>query len=415
MKKLQTSRLQRLDEEADLLERNAARLDEKAELLERNAAPLDESSGGSPSEAKSSEVVQLSAFRLRGLRKEIEAYDPLLDMIIVRRESGRELRAYASDREGRRAREEAGGATARKASSVEAARARREGRQRSRLDLLPLWAVSTAYAHRAAADAQAARVQCVGEQRARRVRAAERTRTRADERRQDALAARDADRQRDVQTLSQLAAHQSVCLSDGRAARDRSARHAAERRSDVHATAQFSAQNASVSSAVLRHDRGVAAGEAGQRRGEAVLARAASEADSRRLMRSYLEQRSLLRRSDTAAARTAVDARLLTDANDRLAAARGRVAQCRARLRSVETASRQLPLIDVSAAVAADVGPDCAMTTGVQGSRTPLRDKCDGATSPAKTTGDVKPLTADTKPLVVATRLDVTMTGAATC
>ena len=60
------------------------------------------------------------------------------------------------------------------------------------------------------------------------------------------------------------------------------------------------------------------------------------EVDQQDMVRSYLEHRRLMRQTETAMARAALDTKMLSEANDRLQDARSRVAHQRARQASVQ-------------------------------------------------------------------------------
>jgi hypothetical protein len=98
----------------------------------------------------------------------------------------------------------------------------------------------------------------------------------------------------------------------------------------------FNTQNTSVSNALLRHDRQARNEDKHQEKSEQVRSLRYLEKDQHDVVNKYMEHRQLMRQTETAMQRAALDTKMLQEANDRIMEARGRVEQLKQRSATVE-------------------------------------------------------------------------------
>ena len=103
---------------------------------------------------------------------------------------------------------------------------------------------------------------------------------------------------------------------------------------------EFAIQNTSISNALLRHDRHALLEDKEQERVDAYKVLRESEKEQQDIVRRYLEHRQLMRQTEGAMQRAALDTKMLQEANDRLMEAKSRVAQQKARSATVEAFSK---------------------------------------------------------------------------
>ena len=98
----------------------------------------------------------------------------------------------------------------------------------------------------------------------------------------------------------------------------------------------FNTQNTSVSNALLRHDRQARSEDQIHERRELVEGLKSHEHEQQEVVNKYLEHRQLMRQTENAMERAALDTKMLQEANDRLMEAKVRVAQKKQRNATVE-------------------------------------------------------------------------------
>ena len=199
-----------------------------------------------------------------------------------------------------------------------------------------LWAVNQAYQDRAKAEKVAAKMETVLSTKEDREAAKERIKLYHDEKRQRAIKDRDSDRKRTTEVMERRELERLSTVDVVQQTRQQSRKVTKQRRDERDFTTDFQVQNNSVANALLRHDRQARFEDILQTRNEAYKLAKGSENDQQDVVRKYLEHRQLMRQTETAMQRAALDTKMLQEANDRLMEAKSRVAQQKARSATVE-------------------------------------------------------------------------------
>ena len=199
-----------------------------------------------------------------------------------------------------------------------------------------LWAVNQAYNDRTKAEKQAAKLESVLNKREERDTARQRIRLFNDERKTSSNRQFETDKKRvqdsrEKQQSARLEQHKSARLARVQSEQLRRARKTTDK-----FTAEFTIQNNSVSKALIRHDRQARVEDQAQERVDEYNKTKFAVRDQQDVVNKYLEHRQLMRQTETAMNRAALDTKMLQEANDRLIQAKSRVAQIKARSATVE-------------------------------------------------------------------------------
>ena len=296
-------------------------------------------------------------FRLSGLKSTISVYDPVLDMIISRREAGRDVRATEDEQHRRRMLAPSLPATSGRATSTDAAKRRLCRRLRgSGMGMLSLRAVQQAYDTRAKAEHRAARTGRVQSMREQRESARHQRDLYISDRRDKVRRQREQERLRFAEQHERSEMQHLQELQQSVERRGVASQLGAEMREARTFVNDFAVQNTSVSTALARHDRLAKRDDVMADRLDTVLTRKEMEQEQQEVVRRYLEHRQLMRQTETAMSRAVLDTRILQEASERVLEARSRVEHVKARSAHAEAYAPALPSItsvDVAASHAA--------------------------------------------------------------
>lgn len=107
-------------------------------------------------------------------------------------------------------------------------------------------------------------------------------------------------------------------------------------RNELTFTSDFKTQNTSVSNALIRHDRQTQRDDQITHKTGLVTTNKQTDKEKQDIVKKYMEHRRLMRQTESAVARAALDTKMLTEANNRLLAAKTRVAGLKARHATME-------------------------------------------------------------------------------
>ena len=285
-------------------------------------------------------------FRLSGLKSTISVYDPVLDMIISRREAGRDVRATEDEQHRRRMLAPALPTPSGRAMSTDAAKRRLCRRLRgSGMGMLSLRAVQQAYDTREKAEHRAARAGRVQSMREQRESARHQRELYISDRRNKVRRQREQERLRFAEQHEKSEMQHLQDLQQSVERRSVASQHGAEMREARTFVNDFAVQNTSVSTALARHDRLAKRDDVMQDRLDTVLTRKEMEQEQQEVVRRYLEHRQLMRQTETAMSRAVLDTRILQEASERVLEARSRVEHVKARSAHAEAYAPALPSI----------------------------------------------------------------------
>ena len=267
-------------------------------------------------------------FRLSGFRAQIETVDPLREMLISKREAGKDVRQAAREIEKKAAAEPKKVAIKRQTVTTDQ---RLFIRTHGTMGLACLRAVQHAYRERERADAVSSKAVTVAQLREDREQAKERVKIFKQEYKEASLRRRVRDGVRTAEALKERQAKEVIEHERLSTARAVTAEQVKSRRADLAFIADFNCQHTSISNALQRHDRVSQRDERVQEIEDTVRKEKEVSQDQQALVRRYMEHRQLLRQAETAMARAELNAHLSREANQRKAAAKERVTQIKAR------------------------------------------------------------------------------------
>lgn len=284
-------------------------------------------------------------FRLSGLKSNINVYDPMMDMIISRREAGRDVRASENEQHRRRMTEQST-TRASMQSTTEAAKRRLRRRLRgSGMGMLSLRAVQQAYDSRDKAESEAERAGRVHSIREQRNAGYHQRQAHIDDRRRSVRRQRELDRLRAAELQERSEQRHLQDLQQSVERRSAASQRGAELREERSFVNDFAVQNTSVSTALARHDRLAKRDDVLQDRFDTVVTQKQMEQEQQEVVRRYLEHRQLMRQTETAMSRAVLDSRILQEASERVHEARSRVEHVKARSAHAESYAPALPHI----------------------------------------------------------------------
>ena len=279
------------------------------------------------------EELPIVNFRLRGLKKAIQVNDPTTDLIIARREAGRDTRAAEFDHHLKMDNEPKPKISKKtEASNLQRMLSKAQGT----MGLSCLRAVQQAYKDRERMERQVQRMECVLSLRDQRENARDRIKVYHDAKRAHVLKERDADQKKILEEFDRKDTQIMTYLEKSGELRSKSSQHWRKRRGEISFTTDFNVQNTSVSNALMRHDRQAKQEDKLQERSDLVMAHKVIEKDQQDIVKKYMEHRQFMRQAEVAMSRAALDTKMLQEANDRLIVARNRVAQQKARTANIQ-------------------------------------------------------------------------------
>ncbi|XP_076436491.1 uncharacterized protein LOC143276007 isoform X3 [Babylonia areolata] len=299
-------------------------------------------------EAEEDEEFPLTQYRIRGRQPTLVLADATTDMILSRVEAGRHVREAEAERVQKARAEPAPSAVPYSFLNNDQ---RLFARVHGTMGLSCLFAVQKAYRDREKAEKATAKMEYIMAMREERQRAKERIHLYQDEKRNQAIRKRDQDRarildqmeKRELMRLNYLDRRQEL---KGRANEVSKTLHA-----DNTFMTEFNSQHTSVSKALLRHDRQARYEDKITNRKDKVQGQRSMEVEQQETVKKYMEHRQLMRQTETAMARAALDTRMLQETTERLMEARQRVAHTKAKEATVQ-AFYPLPPSNMPPAVA---------------------------------------------------------------
>lgn len=267
-------------------------------------------------------------FRLSGFRPPMQAVDSFREMLISKREAGKEVRRAAREIERKAAQEPRKVAVKRQTVTTDQ---KLFIRTHGTMGLACLRAVHRAYRERERAITLSSKAIAVGQMRENREQAKERVIAFKQDYKEASLRRRARDSVRTTEMLKQRQAKEISELERLSTARAMTAEQLRARRADVAFVADFNCQQTSISNALLRHDRISHRDEHAQEIEDVVRRERELSQDQQTLVRRYMEHRQLIRQAETAMARVELNEHLSREASQRKTAAKERVAQIKAR------------------------------------------------------------------------------------
>ncbi len=297
-------------------------------LVEERASP---DPAGSIQDESEEEAAPLVGFRLRGQRKSIQHYNPTNHMVKTRIEAARDIRA-AEDNYHRNTAVSPLPKTNKepRRSSARTHEQRFFARVQGTMGLSCLQTIQQAYRDREKSERHAAKAEYVKELKKRREMAKERVQLQMDQKRYKALQERGEDKQKIIDHLGKQEVQREVELHRAHARYQHSSHLNRRRRKELTFLSDFATQNTSVSNALLRHDRQSRREDKEQESVARIHKQRTNLHEQQHMVNKYLEHRQLMRQTESAMMRAAVNAKMLQDANDRLMQAKSHVAQQKA-------------------------------------------------------------------------------------
>ncbi|ELT97561.1 hypothetical protein CAPTEDRAFT_143173 [Capitella teleta] len=281
------------------------------------------------------------AFRLRGVAQEVTYYDPMTEMIISKREDAMLVRAAENNYHSR---ENMAPKPARKKHDLESRKSRMIGKMQRDMGMSCLNAVHKAYEERQKVEKTAAKMEFVLRLKEDREQAKERVRLFNEEKRVGTLRKREKDHKMILSIVDNQDVQRFNYIKHKKDARLLSSQHLKSRRGELTFMKDFNVQNTSVSNALLRHDHQARKEDRHVEKLDKIQSYKLQEGEQQNLVRMYLEHRQLMRQTEMAMSKAAIDTKMMQDANDRLIHARSRVAQQKARSAQVK-ATYAVPIV----------------------------------------------------------------------
>lgn len=267
-------------------------------------------------------------FRLSGFRPPMQAVDSFREMLISKREAGKEVRRAAREIERKAAQEPRKVAVKRQTVTTDQ---KLFIRTHGTMGLACLRAVHRAYRERERAITLSSKAIAVGQMRENREQAKERVIAFKQDYKEASLRRRARDSVRTTEMLKQRQAKEISEHERLSTARAMTTEQLRARRADVAFVADFNCQQTSISNALQRHDRISHRDEHAQEIEDVVRRERELSQDQQTLVRRYMEHRQLIRQAETAMARAELNEHLSREASQRKTAAKERVAQIKAR------------------------------------------------------------------------------------
>lgn len=280
------------------------------------------------------EDLPVTEYRLRGVKPNIMLVDATTEMILSKQEAGRHVRDAEEEAHIRARDLPKPKITPRKNINTDQ---RLFARVHGTMGISSLLAVHQAYKDREKAEKTVAKMEHILNLRDERDRAKERIRIFNDEKRNQALRKRDQERARMLEALEKREMKRLNYLDKKHDIKARSSDLSRSFRADFTFITEFSNQHTSVSNALMRHDRQAKLEDQLNNKSELIQGQKATSTDQQEVVKKYMEHRQLMRQTESAMARNALDTRMLQEANDRLMEAKSRVAQQKARRNIVKT------------------------------------------------------------------------------
>jgi hypothetical protein len=189
-----------------------------------------------------------------------------------------------------------------------------------------LRAVEQAYKDRAKAEKQVQKQEFIMGLRDQKEAAKDRVRLFNDERRSKTLKEREKETKKTSEVIEKRELQRIGYIDKSTELRNKSSVFNKGRKGELTFISDFNAQNTSVSNALLRHDRLARREDKQQAKTQVVQDYRHSEHEQRDVVKKYLEHRTMMRQTESALSRAALDSKMLREASDQLMQAKARVA-----------------------------------------------------------------------------------------
>ncbi|XP_005095281.1 uncharacterized protein LOC101845313 [Aplysia californica] len=276
----------------------------------------------------SGDEIPMTDFRLKGTKPKLLVADATTEMILSRKEAGHMVREAEAERMKQDSLQTPPKATPHNLTTTEQ---RFFSRAQGTMGLSCLMAVHKAYREREKAEKAAARMENILGMREERQRAKDRINMYHDERRAQVLKTRDMDRARVIDRMEKHELNRLNFLDKQQEHKVRASDGNKAFRADHTFMLEFNSQHTSVSNALLRHDRQARADDVRSQKENVVSNAKVTEVEQQNTVKKYLEHRQLMKQTETAMAKAALDTKMLSEANERMMEARSRVAHLKAR------------------------------------------------------------------------------------
>ena len=280
------------------------------------------------------EEIPVTQFRLQGLKQTVQLYDPVTDIVLSRKQAGENVRAAEIEYHQAVALAPKPKVLRKKVTNTDQ---RLFSRVQGTMGLSCLNAVQQAYRDREKAEKHMAKMEHVLGLRDQKEAAKERIKLYHAERQNQTLQDREQEQKFLLDTLEHQELRRLTYIDKTHDLRTRTAQHQRRRKAELSFISDFNAQNTSVANALQRHDRQAKKEDKTAEQTEYIQAQKFIVKEQQEVVKKYLEHRTLMRQTESAMNRAALDSRMLQEANDRLMAAKARVAQQKARNATVTT------------------------------------------------------------------------------
>ncbi|XP_071802492.1 uncharacterized protein [Asterias amurensis] len=272
-------------------------------------------------------------FRLSGLKSVLHDVDLLQELLISKREVGQDIRHSHKDVIDRTLRETKQKPV--KSKSINADQ-RLFARVQGTMGMSCLRAVQQAYRDRAKAEKLVSTVDKVTNLRELREASKQQARNFLEEKRLQAIKKKDNDANDNIEAIERRVNHEKAERERRKETRLKSRELSKSSLRDKSFMVDFTGQHTSISNALIRHDR--------QAKDDFTLQSRQNQVDGERdcnkhqldLVKQYLEHRQMMRQAQNAVEKSALDTRMLQEANERLMEARNRIAQQKQKAKSVQ-------------------------------------------------------------------------------
>ncbi|KAK7504361.1 hypothetical protein BaRGS_00004227 [Batillaria attramentaria] len=279
------------------------------------------------------EMIPVTNYRLQGSQPNLLLADATTDMILSRIESGRFVREAEAERVQR---VKALPPPTRPHYDFKTDDQRLFSKVHGTMGLSCLVAVQKAYKDREKAEKATARMEYILAMRDERQRAKERIHMYHDEKRNQAIRRRDQDRARILDQMEKQELKRLNYLDRQHESKSRAVDLAKSFQADNTFMTEFNSQHTSVSKALLRHDRQARLEDKLSSRKGQVQTLRNTEVDQQETVKKYMEHRQLMRQTETAMSRAALDTRMLQETTERMMEARQRVAHIKQKEATVQ-------------------------------------------------------------------------------
>lgn len=281
-----------------------------------------------PEENVLDEELPLTQFRLQGFKPHLLVLDPTTEMMLSRRDAGRDIRhAEVEHHHKLMAKPKPRLPPQKRVTDDQRLFARVHGT----MSMSCMFAVQQAYKDRSRSERATAKMEYIIGMKEERDRAKQRIRLYHEEKRNATLKEREKDKLKIIDSLERRELHRIHYLEKRNESRSKSGEAAKHHRADLNFISDFAHQHTSVSNALMRHDRQTLADDKKRSKQDTVQSHKALEKSQRDTVKKYLEHRQLMRQTESAMMRATLDTRMLQDANDRILEAKSRVAHLKAR------------------------------------------------------------------------------------